>query len=290
MSDMTEDFTPTEQLVLEVLQARCVRLGEEQWYFDDRFKSVLRRLEARGFIGFQTHVQGAQAVWLNKHNPAWAGFFDPRPDEFRDPARDVAAEREDVDPATDPEYPIGAFQGLAAELEAAAEPDTKLALFLDRPIGLLVTTVATVAWGFSIQWVDTMAEVVPLPASLMLALVWVMSGFMLSAWAMCAWVSIPRMWAKRTRRGWRDRYRRVFGTAAKPTTLRVLTGWACAALCVVALIAVMVGLYMIPERWQNWVALGAFALCCLGGAAMIWISASEEAMRRRHRTTGGEDR
>lgn len=129
MSDMTHDFTPTEQLVLEVLQARCVRIGEEQWFFDNRFKPVLRRLEARGFIGFQSHVSGSQAVWLNRDSLPWAKFFDPRPAEYRDPARDIAAQREALkeiwqndETAATELYPIGVFQGLVDELDADTEP------------------------------------------------------------------------------------------------------------------------------------------------------------------------
>lgn len=45
--------TPTEYLVMEVLVARCVRLGEALWTFPTSVVPALRRLEKRGWVGWK---------------------------------------------------------------------------------------------------------------------------------------------------------------------------------------------------------------------------------------------
>lgn len=69
-------FTPTEELILDVLVARF-RLGETIWPFDLRNAAALRRLESRGLINrMGGNVDGTERAWLtekalHEHGPSW---------------------------------------------------------------------------------------------------------------------------------------------------------------------------------------------------------------------------
>lgn len=52
---MTERFTPTEDLILEVLAARY-RLGHSRWPFDSRHRRTLNSLARRGLLSFESDV------------------------------------------------------------------------------------------------------------------------------------------------------------------------------------------------------------------------------------------
>ena len=60
----SDDLSPTEYLVMEVLAARF-RLGERQWPFPNRVRPALRKLEAKGLIVFKDGVtEGVQSARL----------------------------------------------------------------------------------------------------------------------------------------------------------------------------------------------------------------------------------
>ncbi len=61
---MTEEkFTPTQELVLEVLVARY-RLGEPCWTFTSRVMHAVESLENRGFVTWKSaSVENAILVW-----------------------------------------------------------------------------------------------------------------------------------------------------------------------------------------------------------------------------------
>jgi len=57
-------LTPTEELIMELLQARY-RLGENSWSFMNRHMKALNSLEDRGLIAHKSApVEGARLVWL----------------------------------------------------------------------------------------------------------------------------------------------------------------------------------------------------------------------------------
>lgn len=57
-------LTPTEELVLEVLQARC-RGGEQIFTFAARHKPTLKKLRARGIIDFKgAVVENFLSAWF----------------------------------------------------------------------------------------------------------------------------------------------------------------------------------------------------------------------------------
>lgn len=59
---MASELTPTEELVLEVLSAR-VRLGEPFWPFSRRLTAVLKRLQADGWLSYESDItEGAWRV------------------------------------------------------------------------------------------------------------------------------------------------------------------------------------------------------------------------------------
>jgi len=59
----TLSFTPTEELILEVLQAR-IRLGEDIWTFDSRLGPSVAKLEAKGLVGSKAGiVEHTVLVW-----------------------------------------------------------------------------------------------------------------------------------------------------------------------------------------------------------------------------------
>jgi len=63
-------FTPTEELVLEVLQAR-MRLGEKIWTFDSRLGATVSRLEERGFVRHKHGVvENTLLAWLTPEGVA----------------------------------------------------------------------------------------------------------------------------------------------------------------------------------------------------------------------------
>jgi hypothetical protein len=58
------NFTPTEDLVLEVLTART-RLGEDVWTLSSRNNQALDKLEAKGLVGYKSaSIEGYSLVWL----------------------------------------------------------------------------------------------------------------------------------------------------------------------------------------------------------------------------------
>lgn len=64
MSESVDNLTPTEALIMELLQARY-RLGENSWSFMNCHMKALNRLEERGFIQHKSAVvAGARLVWL----------------------------------------------------------------------------------------------------------------------------------------------------------------------------------------------------------------------------------
>lgn len=59
----TFNFTPTEELILDVLQAR-IRLGESIWNFDSRLKPSIEKLEAKGLVNFKSgNVENTLLAW-----------------------------------------------------------------------------------------------------------------------------------------------------------------------------------------------------------------------------------
>lgn len=70
MADPIEDayeafhFTPTEDLIIEVLTART-RLGNQVWTFESRNNKALNQLEVRGLVGYKSaSVEGYSLVWF----------------------------------------------------------------------------------------------------------------------------------------------------------------------------------------------------------------------------------
>ncbi len=58
------DLPPTEWLVMEVLAARR-RLGEALWSFPTTLRPTLRRLEAKGLVGWKSGViENTCRAWL----------------------------------------------------------------------------------------------------------------------------------------------------------------------------------------------------------------------------------
>jgi hypothetical protein len=59
----TINFTPTEELILDVLQAR-IRLGENIWNFDSRLKPSIEKLQAKGLVNFKGgNVENTLLAW-----------------------------------------------------------------------------------------------------------------------------------------------------------------------------------------------------------------------------------
>ncbi len=57
----TDSFTPTEELVLDLLQAR-IRLGENTWNFDSRLKPTLEKLQSKGILNFKSGFVGSRLL------------------------------------------------------------------------------------------------------------------------------------------------------------------------------------------------------------------------------------
>lgn len=70
----TYSFTPTEELILDVLQAR-IRLGENIWNFDSRLKPSIEKLQAKGLINFKSgNVENTLLAWPTEEGKIL--FFD----------------------------------------------------------------------------------------------------------------------------------------------------------------------------------------------------------------------
>lgn len=56
-------FTPTEELILETLQAR-IRLGENSWSYSSRLKPSFERLRIKGLVNFKSvPVENTLLAW-----------------------------------------------------------------------------------------------------------------------------------------------------------------------------------------------------------------------------------
>lgn len=59
----THSFTPTEELILDLLQAR-IRLGENIWNFDSRLKPSIEKLQAKGLVNYKSgNVENTILAW-----------------------------------------------------------------------------------------------------------------------------------------------------------------------------------------------------------------------------------
>lgn len=59
----TSNFTPTEELILDLLQAR-IRLGENIWNFDSRLKPSMEKLQTKDLVNFKSgNVEGTLLAW-----------------------------------------------------------------------------------------------------------------------------------------------------------------------------------------------------------------------------------
>lgn len=56
-----DSFTPTEDLILDLLQAR-IRLGENTWNFDSRLKPTLEKLQSKGILNFKSGFVGSRLL------------------------------------------------------------------------------------------------------------------------------------------------------------------------------------------------------------------------------------
>ena len=57
-------LTPTEELIMELLQARY-RMGENSWSFDNRHMKALTNLSEKELITFKSAmIEGYQLAWL----------------------------------------------------------------------------------------------------------------------------------------------------------------------------------------------------------------------------------
>lgn len=80
---MSDDLTPTEYLVLDVLSARR-RLGESLWTFPRHTRRTLRTLEAKGYIGFkESGPSGDPQAWFNEMRPDLIGDWTKHVIEYR---------------------------------------------------------------------------------------------------------------------------------------------------------------------------------------------------------------
>ena len=72
-NSILDDYTPTEWLVMELLQARIMRMGENIWPFPTELRPTLQKLEKRGLIAFKGGiVAGTLNAWLTDVHSDWS--------------------------------------------------------------------------------------------------------------------------------------------------------------------------------------------------------------------------
>lgn len=66
--DAEDNFTPTQELIIELLIART-RLGENVWTFSNRFTKTVEQLTERGYVEWKSaSVYGYILVWFTEES------------------------------------------------------------------------------------------------------------------------------------------------------------------------------------------------------------------------------